>query len=559
MKRTIIFLSHVFIPYFLIAQNVGIGTTNPDRPLHIVSDNEALRIQGASPWIGFMNYSDPTYAGFVYYTGTSLVMGSRSGTNLPLTLAPNNNGLLFATAAQRIGIGIGNPSEKLDVNGNVNVAGTIKASGVDGTSGQLLMNNGNGTMQWENISALTSSPSSGFGVWGDCSTSSIIGAYQPVADSASPGVAEYYGSSVSISGDFAIVGSDGDFNHGAYCGAAFIYRIESDKWVQMQKIIEPPTSTNDFFGTSVSISGNYAVIGIPQYINGGIEVGAITIYQYDGANWVFMQRIVNTGGTAGERFGRSVAVSGNRIIVGAPYDDNSFTNQGSISIYQYNGASWVLMQKIYDASGAANDNFGFSVSISGDIAIAGAPNDDNGAFADQGSASVYRYMAGSWVFSIRNTNPSARASVFWGTSVGVSGNSIIIGAPGDIVGANTNQGSISFFDFNGVNWIYGGKYNNPSGLQNDRLGNHVSISGDYAFAGAENAQIGANINQGSSLIFFRFGVNLWQRLITITDPVGAADNLFGTCTALDATTKRFAATAPGFSSNRGKALFGKIN
>jgi len=148
MKRVIIFLSYVFIPFLLIAQNVGIGTTNPDRPLHIVSDNEALRIQGASPWIGFMNYTDPTYAGFLYYTGTSLVMGSRSGTNLPLTLAPNNNGLLFATAAQRIGIGNGNPSEKLDVSGNVNVTGTIKANGVDGTSGQVLMNNGNGTMQW---------------------------------------------------------------------------------------------------------------------------------------------------------------------------------------------------------------------------------------------------------------------------------------------------------------------------------------------------------------------------------------------------------------------------
>jgi hypothetical protein len=148
MKRTLVAFYLVFNYYSLYSQNVGIGTPSPVTPLHISGNSELLRLQGSFPWLGFMNNTDPTYAGFIYYPDTSLVMGSRSGTNKPLVLAPNNIGLLFATSAQRIGIGNGAPTEKLDVNGNINVTGTIKANGMDGNAGQILMKNSSGTLAW---------------------------------------------------------------------------------------------------------------------------------------------------------------------------------------------------------------------------------------------------------------------------------------------------------------------------------------------------------------------------------------------------------------------------
>jgi hypothetical protein len=151
MKK--IFALALFIPIILQAQNVGIGTTAPNRLLHLKGTAELLRIQGNTPWIGFMNNTDPDYGGFLYYPDTSLVMGSRFGTNLPLVIAPNNNGLLFATASQRVGIGNPAPSEKLDVAGNINVTGTIKANGVDGTANQVLMKNGSGILAWGDITS----------------------------------------------------------------------------------------------------------------------------------------------------------------------------------------------------------------------------------------------------------------------------------------------------------------------------------------------------------------------------------------------------------------------
>jgi hypothetical protein len=564
MKRLLlIFQIILFVIVSTFSQNVGIGTTTPQSRLE-VKDTARTRLL-----ISSKNYFDTSQLMLrnrnANNEGTDILFSSNNESGLrisSLSDLTNNthDSIMQLTPQGRIGINRVTPQERLDVNGNINLSGVLKINNNQGTDKQVLKSNGDGTMQWEDMSSLVSSPSSGFGTWGDCATSNVIGAYQPVADTMPFGIGEYYGSKVSVSGNFAIVGGPEDFNYGAYRGAAFIYRFDGTKWIFMQKIVEPPASLDDNFGISVSISGNYAVIGIPQYANAGVEVGAASIYRYDGTNWVFMQRIINTGGTAGDGFGNSVSVSGTRLIIGAPYDDNgTVLNQGSVSIYQYNGSSWVLMQKILDASGADSDYFGYSVSISGDIAIAGAPNDDNGAFSNQGSASVYRYIAGNWALSIRTTNSSARAGVFWGKAVGISGTSIIVGAPGDIVGANTNQGTISFFDFNGANWIYGGKHNDPSGLSNDNFGSSVSISDDYAFAGGNFAQIGSNTFQGSGYIFIKYGLNIWQRLVKIIDPVGAAGDELGISVGIDASTKRFMIGAAGFNSGRGKVLFGKVN
>ena len=142
-----------------------------------------------------------------------------------------------------------------------------------------------------------------------------------------------------------------------------------------------------------------------------------------------MQKIVDATGAADDLFGNSVAISGNYAIVGARMDDvGAISNQGSANTYQFNGTGWVLMQKLTDPAGSANELFGYSVSLSGNYAVIGAALGKVGANVQQGYADVYQLSAGVWIFFQKLTDPAGTGGADFGNSVSISGNTIIVGA-----------------------------------------------------------------------------------------------------------------------------------
>ncbi len=191
----------------------------------------------------------------------------------------------------------------------------------------------------------------------------------------------------------------------------------------MQKITDATGAAGDQFGYSVSISGNYTIIGaFRDDLGANTDQGSVSIYRYNGSIWVLWQKITDATGTAGDNFGKSVSISGNYAIVGAPQESvgaNAF--QGSASIYRYNGSNWELLSKITDATGAASDSFGWSVSISGSYAIVGAPYDNVGANSDQGSASIYQRVGLGWQKLQYVTDPGGNLSDYFGYSVSFEG------------------------------------------------------------------------------------------------------------------------------------------
>ncbi|MBK9983570.1 MAG: FG-GAP repeat protein [Saprospiraceae bacterium] len=235
--------------------------------------------------------------------------------------------------AQNVGIGTITPTEKLDVDGNVK-ADTLKPNAFkflpNAGAGKILTSDGIGNASWENM-MLPPPPNNyngnvGYGVWGDCATNGNISEYNPVVDE------EGAGQDISI---------------------------------------------GDHFGYTTAISGNFAIIGsYGDDAGAGINQGSVSFYQFDGNTWIFVQKVIDEDGEAWAFFGQSISIAGNFAIVGAPQDNgNAGDGQGSSSIYQYNGSTWQLMQKITDADGAAHDNFGSSVSLSGNYAIIGSPDD----------------------------------------------------------------------------------------------------------------------------------------------------------------------------------------
>lgn len=344
--------------------------------------------------------------------------------------------------AQNVGIGTTAPTERLHVAGNIK-ADTLKPSAfklIPGAGdGKVLTSDASGNASWQ-----ANSVSTGYGVWGDCATNSVIGEYQPVVDSTGQ-VYNYSGNSVSISGNYAIVGARyNDVGANTAQGSASIYQYIGNAWILMQKITDPTGAANDYFGWSVSISGNNAIVGAPHDdVGANTDQGSVSVYHYNGSAWVLIQKITDATGAADDRFGYSVTISGNYVIVGAPFDNvGANADQGSVSIYQYDGTNWILMQKLTDPSGMSGDSFGTSVSISGNYVIVGAGNDYVGANSRQGSASIYVRIGPVWQRVQYVTDPAGNADDRFGSATSIDGNTkrFLVGA----YGFNTYMGKTVF-------------------------------------------------------------------------------------------------------------------
>jgi len=255
-------------------------------------------------------------------------------------------------------------------------------------------------------------------------------------------------------------------------------------WLERAKLIASDGAAEDYFGVSVSISGDYAIVGAQQSWGASqpLDDGKAYIFRWDGAGWSQQQKLLASDGAAGDWFGQSVSISGDLVIVGAQQDDDKGNRSGSAYIFKRDGTGWVQQQKLLAADGAAGDRFGRSVSLSGDFAIVGAPQDDDKGNSS-GSAYIFKWNAGSWVQQQKLLAADGAARDQFGPSVSISGDLAIVGAPGD---ADKGQwtGSAYIFKRDGTSWVQQQKLVASDGAAGDRFGVSVSISRDLAVVGA---------------------------------------------------------------------------
>jgi len=293
---------------------------------------------------------------------------------------------------------------------------------------------------------------------------------------------DWFGWSVSISGDLAIVGAYYDDDKEANSGSAYIFKRDGTGWSQQQKLTASDGAARDYFGASVSISSDKIIVGAYRDDDKGIDSGSAYIFKQDGTAWVQQQKLTASDGTAYDSFGYSVSISGDLAIVGACYDDDKGDYSGSAYIFRWDGTSWSQQQKLTASDGAAYDFFGYSVSISGDYAIVGAVRDDNKGYSS-GSAYIFKRNGTSWVQQQKLLASDGAAYDFFGYSVSISGDFAIVGAVWDN-DKGDNSGSAYIFKRNGTSWVQQQKLIASDGAVDDNFGLSVSISGDYAIVGA---------------------------------------------------------------------------
>ena len=200
---------------------------------------------------------------------------------------------------------------------------------------------------------------------------------------------ERFGNSVSISGDYAIVATRPLF------GLVYIFKREGESWTQQAELASLDGSIEDSFGSSVTIDGDYAIVGADHDGGSGENSGAAYIYKRSGTTWSEQAKLIASDGTDWALFGNSVSIKGDYAIIGAKGDDENGKNSGAAYIFEREGAGWVQKTKLTAWDGGAQDYFGFSVSIDGDYIIVGAPYDDDKG-GNTGSAYIFKRGCASW-------------------------------------------------------------------------------------------------------------------------------------------------------------------
>jgi predicted amidohydrolase len=272
-----------------------------------------------------------------------------------------------------------------------------------------------------------------------------------------------FGRSVSISSDgsTAIVGAPVDDDNGqTNSGSVYIFVRSGSSWTQQAKLTAgADAAAGDFFGESVSISGDgsTAIVGaVFDDDNGQNDSGSAYIFVRSGSSWTQQQKLTaGTDAGDGDKFGNSVSISsdGSTAIVGAYVDDdNGQINTGSAYIFVRSGSSWTQQAKLTAGTDVSEyDNFGVSVSISGDgsIAIVGEYQDDDNGQTNSGSVYIFVRSGSSWTQQQKLTaGTDAGASDYFGVSVSISGDgsTAIVGAYADDDNGQTDSGSAYIFN-----------------------------------------------------------------------------------------------------------------
>jgi hypothetical protein len=284
---------------------------------------------------------------------------------------------------------------------------------------------------------------------------------------------DYFGYSVAISGDTVIVGAWRDDNSR---GAAYIFTRSGTTWTQQAKIRSSDSLGVSSFGNSVAIDGDTAIVGSYGTLN---EAGAAYIFTRTGTTWTQQVKILASDYTTGAKFGWSVSISVDTAIVGAYSDDNTVTDGGAAYIFTRSGTTWAEEAKIVASDFKMFDEFGRSVAISGDTVIVGAWRERTVARAS-GAAYIFTRSGTTWTEQAKLIASDAELDDYFGSSVALEGDTAVVGAYWEGI---YKDGAAYIFTRSGTTWTEQMKIQKPNPFV-DQFGTSVSISNSTIVAGA---------------------------------------------------------------------------
>ncbi|HEY8561717.1 MAG TPA: FG-GAP-like repeat-containing protein [Pyrinomonadaceae bacterium] len=462
-----------------------------------------------------------------------------------------------------------------------------------------------------------------------------------------------FGVSVSVSGDTALVGARSEVVNSSTgeLGAAYVFQRNGAVWTQTQRFTaKEVTPRNDQFGYTVAVKGDTLAIGSPAHeiVSGIANHGAVYVYQRTGGEWGRTQKIFHDD-PAPDALGQALAFDGDSIIAGAPaknsargaayvfksvstggqfkvqpaevfsnalfgfwlgmseetmaigsnfgtyvytrrgaaweftqrlglFTENNGANnilpgtgavfsgdmmivsaagarinnvgsRGAVLVYRRNPEGvWVEQQRLLASDGAGGDQFGSSLAVSGDTLVVGAENKTVGGIATHGAAYVFVYDGATWTEQQRLTASDGAAGDGFGDETAISGDTIVVGTPTKTVGANGMEGAAYVFKRSGATWSQQQRLTASDGGFAAKLGSSLAIEGDTIVAGASGAAVGSNTFQGAAYVFTRSGA-VWSEQQKLFDANGAGGDNFAIDVALNGDQLYIGANGAGYGES----------
>lgn len=303
-------------------------------------------------------------------------------------------------------------------------------------------------------------------------------------------IRDSFGYSVAVSGDTLVVGAPLDDDRGTNSGSAYVFVRSNGDWLEQTKLTASDGAEFDEFGISVDISGDTIAVGAHKVNNNGVFVaGAVYIYVWDGSTWIEQAKLTASDGANGDALGSSVAIDGNTVVSGAPFDGDTGRVSGTAYIFVREAGSsiWMEQAELRASDGAKDDWSVNPVAISDDTVVIGYSGG-----VDAGSAYVFGRSGSSWTQLAKLTASDGAAGDEFGYSVAIQGTTVAVGARLDDNEGGTDSGSAYVFVRSDSSWTQFAKLTASDGKN---LGHSASISGDVAAVGASGSSYTFNITE----------------------------------------------------------------
>lgn len=354
-------------------------------------------------------------------------------------------------------------------------------------------------------------------------------------DDPTPTEADLFGHAAALAGTHALVGAYGDDTNGHTVGQAYLF--DSTTGTLLHTFDDPTPTTRDWFGISVALGGNYALVGARWDDTNGYDEGQVHLFDINTGN--LLHTFNDPTPTHRDSFGDSVALTGNYALIGAVGHNTDDEVFGQAHVFDLTTGTLLHTFEDPTPTNGDSDGFGSSVAAAGNYALVGASGDDT--LGDLvGQAHLFDMATGNLLYTF--DNPSPNRSDFFGNSVALSENYALVGAQWDDTNGN-NAGQAYLFEISTGSLLH--TFDGPTPTEFDNFGSSVALAGNYALVGA----IGDDTKGESVGRAHLFDIATGNLLHSFDDPTPTDRDYFGQSVAL---ADSYALIGASFADTKGE-------